>query len=305
MKYLKRYNESNKKIEDDKKLATQYAKKLEQDYAKKSEEVEQYIEDVLAELIDYNLVHTVINKKPHWVGGYDVNRVSRWFKGEIKIIIGKESYREFTLIDSKNTILHAISYLKENGYVLGPNEWIKNGFLREDINDALSSTDMRKSFELLFVYKGVCPAPKVLCESRNYDYIKNDIEDIFAYISDIGLRVVEQIQEEEILVYIVPGVQLSGKHTYHLTDIKNEVNHFISQMQENGHKLIVARYRLCGPRKSNYRWVTLWNGIEYHDTKKVDSRRIANQSPTSDIFDVQDNDFDTMVVDSFELKFSK
>lgn len=134
---------------------------------------------------------------------------------------------------------------------------------------------------------------KYIKSYETYEYIHNDVEDIFADISDIGLRVIKQLQENYMVFYICGP---AGDNTiYYLTDIKKEVNHFISQMEEYGHELVSARYRLL--HKGTFRWITLWDGIGHHATKKV--------APTDAIFDVQDNNFDTMKVDSFELKFTK
>ena len=123
--------------------------------------------------------------------------------------------------------------------------------------------------------------------------IDDDIDDIFADLSDLDLRVVRQIQDRFIVVYIC-GQPLTDVNFY-MKDIKNEVSHFISKMEEDEHTLISVRYRfrkdphIYKSSAGNTTWKTLyplWNGVKPIFTTPLNL-------DTSDL------------MDSFELKFTK
>jgi hypothetical protein len=222
--------------------------------------IEQYLEDVFSELEDYNFIFTVLSNPPDQ---------SNFYKGEIRIIVGKEGWREFTYSEIENIMKHAISYLSENGYEM------EKKIPYHPIN-------LIRGIEIKFINK-----QKIESFVEHYKYslmenLQSDLEDIFAGLYELKLRTISQIQDKYIMVYITAMV--SHNITYHITDVKDDVNHFISQMNEYNHKLYTVKYRSLNPRK----WHTLYD---------------VNESPSIKNFLITD-EFNGEI-DSIELKFIK
>ena len=79
-------------------------------------------------------------------------------------------------------------------------------------------------------------------------------------------------------------------------EIRDEVSHLISQIKDDGYRLIKSRYLNHDKNQDENgrgHWQILW---EYNS-------KIENSS--YDIFDVQDWDPSKEMVDSFELKFTQ
>ena len=116
--------------------------------------------------------------------------------------------------------------------------------------------------------------------------IKDHLKDIEISLNDIKLGITYQEQTDQIVMYI------SGYDVlFSLADIKEEVEHIISLMEDSGHKLTSASYMNGRHRRH---WQNIYNNKP--------NRWGVDQS--KDFFDIQDYDINTKEVLSFELKFS-
>lgn len=122
--------------------------------------------------------------------------------------------------------------------------------------------------------------------NENLNDVIQFIKEIGIPLNDINLRISFQVQDDKIVLYI------SGPLTtiFSLADIREEVEHIISYMEDSGHKLLSAR-KMTHPKRY---WKNLYDG-------KLNRWGTAQ---SKDIFDIQDYDNNTKEILSFELKFS-
>ena len=116
--------------------------------------------------------------------------------------------------------------------------------------------------------------------------LRDDAYDIFIDHRDsINIAAQYQNEERDIVMYIYTN----GSGRVFLNDIRDEVNHLVSHVKGEGYKLDKVRY------KDRRNWVTIYDS----------SPNRWGVVPThSDVFDVQDLDLSSTILDSLELKFS-
>jgi hypothetical protein len=116
--------------------------------------------------------------------------------------------------------------------------------------------------------------------------LTEDAKDIFIDHKDmISIAAQYQNGERDIVMYIYT----TGSGRVFLNELRDEVNHLVSHVRGEGYKLDKVRY------KDRRNWVTIYDS----------SPNRWGVVPThSDIFDVQDLNLNTTILESLELKFS-
>jgi len=116
--------------------------------------------------------------------------------------------------------------------------------------------------------------------------LRDDAYDIFIDHKDnINIAAQYQNGDKDIVMYIYT----TGSGSVFLNEVRDEVNHLVSHVKGEGYKLDKVRY------KDRRNWVTIYDS----------SPNRWGVVPThSDIFDVQDLNLNTTILESLKLKFS-
>jgi hypothetical protein len=116
--------------------------------------------------------------------------------------------------------------------------------------------------------------------------LRDDAYDIFIDHRDsINIAAQYQNGEKDIVMYIVT----KDFGSLFLNDVRDEVNHLVSHVKGEGYKLDKVRY------KDRRNWVTIYDSSP---------NRWGVVSTHMDVFDVQDLDLSSTILESLELKFS-
>lgn len=121
------------------------------------------------------------------------------------------------------------------------------------------------------------------------DYIK----DINISLNDIKLKIRHQEQKDKIVMYI-SNDSFTWSDKFSLADIREEVEHLISYMEDSGHELLNAKWMISSAKNRSY-WKNLY--------KLGDTNRFG--SPMSkDFFDIEGYNSNEKNISSLELVFS-
>jgi hypothetical protein len=123
--------------------------------------------------------------------------------------------------------------------------------------------------------------------NENLNDVTQFIKEIGIPLNDINLRISFQVQYDKIVLYISNPLTTT---IFSLADIREEVEHIISYMEDSGYKLLSAR-KMTQPKRY---WISLYDS-------KLNRWGVAQ---SKDIFDIQDYDNNKKEILSFELKFS-
>jgi len=122
--------------------------------------------------------------------------------------------------------------------------------------------------------------------------LTEDAYDIFIDHKDnINIAAQYQNGDKDIVMYIYT----TGSGRVFLNELRDEVNHLVSHVRGEGYKLDTARLKKLSSLYG-FSWITIYDSIN--------PNRWGVVSTHSDVFDVEDLDLNTTMLESLELKFS-